>query len=410
MTNPADRWSVPNEYATTPPWAEVPVPQQDQASADRELCDRQSRITNYLTGSNRPSGYAHPMASYNAEDPVPLYAQPLHAVTPARPASAAADAGFSYMYTPGWRSAHVVEPAERGWRGRCNRALRLKLRPGPAEHTHRAAMTTVRSTFPAARTICVANVKGGAGKTPTALILAELLAMLRRESIVAADFNELRGTLGVRAGVQEPAHTVMDLLQHRDWLNRPASAVGDLAGFLRRQESGALILASSENAGEMRSLAGEHCQTVRDLLISRYSTVVLDTGNNEAAPPWRFATSVADVLVVPMRASSDHVWVAGQMLEGLITRPETRHLPPSAIAVITDQDGARLDTATERWLTERLGAVLYVPPDPEIAGGSIRADRLSAASRAAWTLVAAAVAEVCARPSVHDYLPAQTRS
>ena len=39
--------------------------------------------------------------------------------------------------------------------------------------------------------------------------------MLRRESIVAADLNELRGTLGVRAAVQEPTYTVMDLLQHQ---------------------------------------------------------------------------------------------------------------------------------------------------------------------------------------------------
>ena len=77
------------------------------------------------------------------------------------------------------------------------------------------------------------------------------------------------------------------------------------------------MLASSENAGEMRSLTTEHCRLVRDLLVTRYSTLVLDTGNNEAAQPWQFATGVADVLVVPMRASGDHVWVAGQMLEGL---------------------------------------------------------------------------------------------
>jgi cellulose biosynthesis protein BcsQ len=313
------------------------------------------------------------------------------------------------MYAPRLRIQDVVEPARWGWRGHLNRSVRLRLAAGSVERTYRAALSAVRSTFPAARTICVANAKGGAGKTPTALILAELLAMLRRESIVAADLNELRGTLGVRAGVQEPTYTVMDLLQHREWLQRPGSAVGDLAGFLRRQESGALILASSENAGEMRSLTTDHCRLVRDLLITRYSTLVLDTGNNEAAQPWQFATGVADVLVVPMRASSDHVWVAGQMLEGLRARSDTRHLPPHAIAVITDQDGARLDSGTEQWLTERLGAVLYVPPDPTIASGSIRVDRLSTASRNAWTLVAAAVAEVCARPSVHDYRPTEMR-
>jgi cellulose biosynthesis protein BcsQ len=339
------------------------------------------------------------IAAYHAEEPVPLHPQRVAAV-PIRPA--ADDPELSYAYAPSTWSTGEREPAESGWRGALNRTVRVRLSAGPAERTQRAALTTVRGTFPAARTICVANVKGGAGKTPTALILAELLATLRRESIVAADFNELRGTLGVRAGVQQPARTVTDLLEHREWLTRPGAPVGDLAGFLRRQESGALVLASSEDAGEMRSLAASHCQAVRDLLITRYSTVILDTGNNEAAPPWQFATAVADALVVPMRPTSDHVWVAGQMLEGLRNRAETRHLPPQAIAVITDRDGARLDPPTELWLTERLGAVLYVPPDREIAAGPIRAERLSPESRNAWTLVAAAVAEVCGRPSVHD--------
>jgi MinD-like ATPase involved in chromosome partitioning or flagellar assembly len=348
---------------------------------------------------------ANATAAYHAEDLVELQAQPLHPVT-----AVVEDPDVSYMYTPTDTSEHVFAPAEWGWRGRINRGARLRLAAGAAERRHRAALTAVRRTFPAARTICVADVKGGAGKTPTALILTELLSMLRRESIVAADLNELRGTLGVRADVQDPTHTVMDLLQHHESLSHPGAPVGDLAGFLRRQESGALILASSENAGEMRSLTAAHCRAVRDLLIGRYSTVVLDTGNNEAAPPWQFATGVADVLVVPMRASSDHVWVAGQMLEGLKARAETRHLPSAAIALITDQDGARLDTATEQWLTERLGAVLYVPPDKQIAGRTIRIDRLSPESRIAWTLVTAAVAEVCARPSVHDHLLTQPRA
>lgn len=381
--------------------AEAPRDAAPHLTPAPELDAHQVRISSYLSGDQRPGGLPNGVAAYYAEDPVPLHAQP----APAEPATPVVhEADISYVYQPdAFTVNRRTERAAQGWRGRLNRGLRCRIAPGPAERTQRAALAMVRSSFPAARTICVANVKGGSGKTPTALILAELLAMLRRESIIAADLNELRGTLGVRAGVQQPAHTMMDLLQYQDWLGRPGAPVGDLAGFLRRQESGALILASSENAGEMRSLTAEHCEAVRDLLMTRYSTVVIDTGNNEAAPPWQFATRVADVLVVPLRASADHVWVAGRMLDGLHKRHETRHLPPAAIAVITDQDGTRLDPATEQWLAERVGAVLYVPPDPEIAAGPIRSDRLSPASQAAWTLVAAAVAEVCARPSIHDY-------
>jgi cellulose biosynthesis protein BcsQ len=386
------------------------VPQLNPGPASAELSEQQLSIRSYVSRDEGPDGVPRSVAAYYAEDPVPLHAQPPPpAESPEPPGVDESD--VSYMYQPDAVALHRrTERAEHGWRGRLNRGLRCSFAPGPVERTQRAALSMVRSSFPAARTICVANVKGGSGKTPTALILAELLAMLRRESIVVADLNELRGTLGVRAGVQQPAHTVMDLLQYEDWLSRPGAAVGDLAGFLRRQESGALILASSENAGEMRSLTGDHCEAVRNLLMTRYSTVVIDTGNNEAAPPWQFATRVADVLVVPMRASADHVWVAGRMLDGLHKRHETRHLPPAAIAVITDQDGARLDAATEQWLADRVGAVLYVPPDQEIAGGPIRADRLSPASQAAWTLVAAAVAEIGGRPSVHDYRPTHSHN
>jgi MinD-like ATPase involved in chromosome partitioning or flagellar assembly len=396
MTNPADARRGDS------------VPHLNRVPVAGEIDDQQARIHSYLSREPDTDGVPHSVAAYHAEDPVPLHAQP----PPPEPRAPVFDednlsyVDVSYVYRPdAMVPQRRAERAEEGWRGLLNRSLRCHLRPSPAERTQRAALAMVRSSFPASRTICVANVKGGSGKTPTALILAELLATLRRESIVAADLNELRGTLGVRADVQRPAHTVMDLLQYEDWQSRPGAAVGDLAGFLRRQESGALVLASSENAGEMRSLTADHCQAVRDLLMTRYSTVVIDTGNNEAAPPWQFATRVADVLIVPLRASSDHVWVAGRMLDGLHKRHETRHLPRAAIAVITDRDGARLDAATEQWLAERVGAVLYVPPDPEIATGSIRVDRLSPVSRAAWTLVAAAVAEVCARPSIHDYRP-----
>lgn len=342
--------------------------------------------------------------AYRAEDPVALWGQQLAQPVEAQPAGDVARQAASYVYRPTYFLAPHQPPAAWGWRGTVRRATRglLKPKPGEEELLHRAALAMVRSSFPAPRVITVANVKGGSGKTPTALILAEQLAKLRRESIVAWDANETRGTLGVRAGVQTPVHTVMDVLEFTEWLSRPGSAVGDLAGFLRRQESGALILASSEDAGEMRSLDAGQCATVRQLLMSRYSTIVIDTGNNEAAATFQFSTAAADVLVVPLPAKEDHLWAAGRMLEGLYQRQETRHLPHKAIAVVTDAGGAKLPPEAERWFKEHLWQLLYVPADPEIVEGPIRVDSLSQASQNAWTLVAAAVAEACTHPSDHD--------
>jgi MinD-like ATPase involved in chromosome partitioning or flagellar assembly len=344
------------------------------------------------------------VAAYHAEDPVPLHARPRR--SPDEPEDQP-EREITYAYTPGWQHEHAVPRAEWGMRGRLNRLLPFNLAATPAERSHRSALSAIRRSFPAHRTVCVANPKGGAGKTPAAMLIGEVFATQRREASVVGDLNPLRGTLGIRAGVQDPPYTIMDVLQHQEWLQRPGSAVGDLARFLRRQESGALVLASSEHAGEMRSLTTEHCQVVRDLLMTRYSTLILDTGNNEADATWQFAVSTADVLVVPMRASRDHLWVAARMMAGLQVRPRMQQLTRNAIAVVSDPDGQRFDESDEQWLAEHFAAVLYVPPDPAIAEGPLRFDRLSVTSRRAWTLVGAAVAEACARPSVLDLFPSQ---
>lgn len=354
-------------------------------------------------GAPRPgTPGAHAVAAYHAEDPIPLHAEPS---PPPAPRADAIERDFSYVYAPTWDREYSIPRAEWGWRGRVNRTLRTGFAAGPIERTHRAAVSAIRRSFPAHRTVCVANPKGGAGKTPTAMLLAEVFATERREANVVVDLNPLRGTLGIRAGVQDPPYTIIDLLQHQEWLQRPGSPLGDLARFLRRQESGTLVLASSERAGEMRSLTSEHCRVVRDLLVTRYSTLFLDTGNNEADAAWQFAVSAADVLVVPMRASRDHLWVAARMMAGLRPLGRTHRLARNAIAVVSDPDGTRLSEADEKWLAEHFATILYVPPDLALATGPLRLDRLSLASRRAWTLVAAAVAESCARHSVDDVVP-----
>lgn len=351
----------------------------------------------------RPEQVAAVPSPYHAEEPVPLYGS---VAPPPVPRAPVQGEDRSFQYQPGSYVVPYLKPAQWGSRGWFNRASggKLKLKPGVDELAHRGALAMVGSTFPGPRTIGVLTPKGGSGKTPTALIVTELLASLRRESIVVGDLNPLRGTLGIRAGVQEPRHTILDLLRNTEHLSRENSAVGELAGYLRRQESGALVLASSEDTAQMQALTVQQCETVRQLLLRRYSTLVFDTGNDEAAPTWQFVSRVADVLVVPMAAKEDHLWAASQMLEGLSRRRDTAALPSRAIAVITDQDGKRLCPQDEKWLTARVKAVLYVPADPEIVSGPIRVDRLSEASRRAWTKVAAAVAEECTRPQQHDSL------
>ncbi|MGI8668084.1 MAG: hypothetical protein ACR2N4_18985 [Jatrophihabitans sp.] len=296
-------------------------------------------------------------------------------------------------------------PAEWGWRAKVGELTGglVKLSPGQDELLHRSAIARIRSTLPGSRTLVVANEKGGAGKTPTALILSALLAEYRREAVVAWDVNELRGTLGRRAEISEPPLTVTDVLAAAAELARPEAEVGVLSAYLRRQPEGNLVLASSEDGNAMRQIGHAECDIVRQLLLRRYGVVVCDTGNNAAAPNFLYTVDSADVLVLPTAPSDVHLEVARAMLRMLASRATTSHLVSRAVLVVTSSTGARLEPEEERWFVDRIGHVVHVPADPVIAqGGKLTIADLSQDSIRAWTQVAGAVIEAAQAPSPND--------
>src|SRR4051794_8772424 len=91
-------------------------------------------------------------------------------------------------------------PPRNGWRAGLNQLTggRLRTKPGRAERAERAAQDALRRPFAGPRTIMIANPKGGAGKTPTTLLLGATLGSVRGGYVLAWDNNETRGTLGLR--------------------------------------------------------------------------------------------------------------------------------------------------------------------------------------------------------------------
>src|SRR5699024_2526775 len=59
----------------------------------------------------------------------------------------------------------LTGPAEEGWRGGANRALRTKFKPGRQERDRRQLRASVQQGLAGARTVMFCNVKGGATKT-----------------------------------------------------------------------------------------------------------------------------------------------------------------------------------------------------------------------------------------------------
>ncbi len=82
------------------------------------------------------------------------------------------------------------EPATQGWRAT------LRLPPSTRERVDRAATAEVAQHWPGPRTIAVVNGKGGAGKTPTSILLAAVFARLGGAGVLGWDYNQTRATLG----------------------------------------------------------------------------------------------------------------------------------------------------------------------------------------------------------------------
>lgn len=391
---PAPVYAQPAQPPSAAPAPPVPPSRTDQTLSPNY---GQAASNTYQPHLPQPGPSGHSAEEHYFAEPPPAPA-PVMDPHPAQ--------STDWTYTP--RQATVTSkptPAEWGWRARLRELSGgvIKLAPGQDELEHRAAVARIRATLPGSRTVVVANEKGGAGKTPTALILSALIAEYRREAVVAWDVNELRGTLGRRAEVTDPHLTVTDVLAAASDLARPDAEVGLLSSYLRRQPEGNLVLASSEDGNAMRQIGYRECDIVRQLLLRRFGVVVCDTGNNAAAPNFLYTVDSSDVLVLPTAPSDVHLEVARAMLRMLASRETTSHLVSRAVLVVTSTTGERLEPEEERWFSDRIGKVVHVPADPVIAqGGKLVVSELSDASKRAWTLVAGAVIEAATAPSPHD--------
>ncbi|MDF3285036.1 hypothetical protein [Gordonia sp. N1V] len=294
-------------------------------------------------------------------------------------------------------------PAQWGWRGRFNAALGTKLRPTPesAEAAHREAIERIRQALPGMSTVSVINVKGGQGKTPTSLMLSNTMGMHRGGGVVGWDANESKGTLAMRAavGAADPRteRTVWDVLEHAKQLCSPGAESGMLDYFLRRQPTQDEILASDSSSKRMAAIGWEECAAIMAVLRRHRSMVIIDTGNDDLKPNWRWATENTDQLVIPMTYRKDSALAVAKMLDGLLAR-DLQHLVASAIVVMTATPGASPEIGAEIQEQLRQSGVhrfFDMPYEPQFDGDGapIRYDHLGRDTVHAYTLLAAEVAD-----------------
>ncbi|RKN50769.1 MinD/ParA family ATP-binding protein [Micromonospora endolithica] len=292
----------------------------------------------------------------------------------------------------------VAPPAlpERGYRAR------VEWRPPAVDPELERATGVLRRDLGTPRVLAFANPKGGVHKTTATVLAAATVGSVRGRGVLAWDDNELRGTLGLRAGSARHARTIRHLisdLAHIE-IKEGAELLEHLDDYLRHASDGSYdVLAGEESPRFAQRLDQFTVRRVLELLRRTHDVVCVDTGNNVESANWRTVMQAADQLVVTTVPREDAAFSADWMLD-LLHEVGMGELADNAVTLISCPTPGRssLQDDLERHFATRTRAVAVVPYDPALeTGSSIEYPQLQAETRQAWLKAAAVMLEPFAR-------------
>jgi MinD-like ATPase involved in chromosome partitioning or flagellar assembly len=291
----------------------------------------------------------------------------------------------------------VEEPASRGFRGFLGR-VGIRMAPNESERSERADMQAVSQHWPGPRTISIVNGKGGAGKTPTTVLLSAVFAMYGGAGVVAWDNNQTRGTLGWRTEQGQHESTLLDLLPQIPRLLGTRAQSADLAHFVHHQTRDRFDVLRSKPmvlAHEQR-VEPEDVDAIHAVLGKYYRLIFIDSGNDESDPMWLRMVDHSDQLVVATTTRDDHAEAGALLLEALAERDErSAGLARNSIAIVTQADPSARPGDLKRVAAgyqSLTRATVTIPFDPAMVDGLLRYGSLQPETRRAWLAAAGAVA------------------
>ena len=321
--------------------------------------------------------------------------QPPMAATPASPSAAPPDARGQARSMSLLTEVTNEAPAATGLRGALNQ-LGLHLAPASRERAERADAAAVAQHWAGPRTIAVVNGKGGAGKTPTAILLSAVFARYGGAGVVAYDNNSTRGTLGWRTQQGPHDATVIDLLPHVDHLLSPQAQAAEISGFVhhQREDRYDVLRSRPEVLADAKPGDADTFDAVHAVLTKYYRLVVVDSGNDESSPQWRAMIARADAIVVPTTTRPDHAESARLLLAELAgTDDHAALLAENALVVVSQ--GSKAEPSPAHLVStfqDIARAAVGIPYDPSMAGRPLILDSLNPTTRRAWLRTGTALA------------------
>ncbi|KEF18652.1 hypothetical protein DF18_22160 [Streptomyces rimosus] len=273
---------------------------------------------------------------------------------------------------------------------RAGRALRRVFASSTAAETEALtrAAHAIQQPVTTGRQLAVSSIRGGAGKSTVAALLALTYAHYRSDPVLAVEADPALGTLPHRLGAREVRWSGTDLAQ----IVGPDMLITDLTGYLLPFTGGGWLLPGSQGAIGTR-LDLDTYRTVMTSLRRHFATTVVDCETLPAeVARTALVTTQARVLVTP--ATVEGVLATKSVLEWM--GGVHRGLLPTCVVVLnhTSPDGG-IDV---RKAVEHLGAggaaVLPLPYDRHLAGGgAVRTELLGERTREAAARLAAEVME-----------------
>jgi MinD-like ATPase involved in chromosome partitioning or flagellar assembly len=277
-------------------------------------------------------------------------------------------------------------------------AARIEWRQAQPEQETDRAIAVMRRKLGKPRVLAFANPKGGVHKTTATVLAAATIGSVRGRGVLAWDDNELRGTLGLRAGSARHARTIRHLLadlmqienMHGDDL------LSELDGYLRHASDGSYdVLAGEENPRFAQRLDQSTVRRVMDLLRRTHDVICVDTGNNVESTNWQTVMKAADQLVITTVPREDAAFTADWMLD-LLNDTGMEELVSNAVTLISCPSPGPLPLLEDlkKHFATRTRAVAVVPYDPALeVGSSIEYSDLQPDTRQAWLRAASTMIE-----------------
>lgn len=388
------------------PWAYTVITASRQGEITFTASDQkawyQALGAGETAAATQPSAPVPPPAASGASDPsLASPTVPTSAASPASAASAASGVDVAEIPAVPRRSfldqQAAEEPARQGWRGRLTR-LGLRVRPGSAERSERADVLAVSQHWPGPRTIAIVNGKGGAGKTPTTILLSAVLARYGGAGVLAVDLNQTRGTLGWRTEQGSHTATVLDLLPETDRLLGTGAQAADLARFVHHQTSDRYDVLRSQplELAASQRLTTDDVDALHAVASKYYRLILIDSGNDESDAVWQRMIDHTTQVVVATTTRDDHAEAGALLLEALERRnPASAALAGQAVVIVSRADPSAKPADLRRIIDGYHGLardVVAIPHDPAMVGGRLLYSALRPATQRAWLAAAAAVA------------------